>query len=238
MDGTGSLDWYNEFGDGLRKKEVPAVTQRLHMRRALECIREDFAATPQVIRPGGGLYSKSMANNTSVNAARMGFGIATWNWAVYLDTQLALSLESVSRRGAWEYDRRITASDIPWTVDAPYWLGFHDRDLALDGQAFSRLLSGLGDGIRYMNGSEYSAYLHANVRGTPVESLQLTVEYDTHYSGYFASHPSRWTVHLSDQTRSALKVAAAEKQTVELPPGLGKRILWDIKSQGTQPSGR
>ena len=64
-----------------------------------------------------------------MNAARMGFGLATWNWAVYLGTDVAISLESVSRRGSWEYNQRVTGADIPWTVDAPYWLGFHDRDL-------------------------------------------------------------------------------------------------------------
>src|SRR5262249_40894727 len=101
MDGVGSLDWYNEFGDGLRKHDVPAVMQRLHMSRAIEYIREDFGVTPQVVRPGGGLYSKSTANNTAVVAARAGFGLATWNWAVYLGRDFAVSLESVSRRGSW-----------------------------------------------------------------------------------------------------------------------------------------
>jgi peptidoglycan/xylan/chitin deacetylase (PgdA/CDA1 family) len=218
MDGVGSLDWYNEFGDGLRKREVPAVTQRLHLERALECIREDFGVRPQVVRPGGGLYSRTGANNTSVNAARMGFGIATWNWAVYLGPEMAISLESVSRRGAWDYDKRITAADLAWTPDAPFWLGFHDRDLALDPPSFERLLTGLGAGIRYMNGSEYSAYLHAKVRGAPG---RFTVEYDSHYCAYFASHPSRWTVHLADDVRGQLP----EKRTVEVPKGLGAHAL-------------
>ena len=113
MDGVGSLDWYNEFGDALRKQEVPAATQRFHMARSIDYIREDFGVTPQVIRPGGGLYSKSPQNNTSMNAARMGLGLATWNWAVYLGTDLAISLESVSRRGSWEYNRRVTRRRYP-----------------------------------------------------------------------------------------------------------------------------
>ena len=53
MDGVGSLDWYNEFGDGLRHRDVPAATQRLHMQRSIDCIREDFGVVPQVLRPGG-----------------------------------------------------------------------------------------------------------------------------------------------------------------------------------------
>jgi peptidoglycan/xylan/chitin deacetylase (PgdA/CDA1 family) len=227
MDGVGSLDWYNEFGDDLRKREVPAITQRLHMQRSIECIREDFGVTPLVVRPGGGLYSRNnSANNTAVNAARMGFGIATWNWAEYLGPDLVVSLESVSRRGSWQYDRRVTAADIPWTVDAPFWLGFHDRDLSLDNQSFERLLSDLGNSIRFMNGSEYSAYLHAKVHRAASDSLQLAVDYDGHYCRYFQSRPSRWIVHLSDDTRRALKRQAPEKQVVEVPAGLGSHILW------------
>jgi hypothetical protein len=232
MDGVGSLDWYNEFGDALRKREIPAVTQRLHLQRALECIREDFGVLPQVVRPGGGLYSKNSANNTSLNAARMGLGLATWNWAVYLSRDSVISLESVSRRGAWQFDKRVTGADIPWTVDAPYWLGFHDRDLSLDHASIGRLLEDLGPGIRYMNGSEYSAYLHANIRRTPQSGLQFAVDYDDHYCDYFVSHPSQWTVHLSDDVRKSLKGDVPEKQTVRLPRGGGTRVIWSGAQNG------
>ena len=235
MDGVGSLDWYNEFGDALRKQEVPAATQRFHMARSIAYIGEDFGVTPQVIRPGGGLYSKSPPNNTAMNAARMGFGLATWNWAVYLGTDLAISLESVSRRGSWEYNRRVTGADIPWTVDAPYWLGFHDRDLSLDHAGIARLLDDLGEGIRYMNGSEYSAYLHAQVSRADKPALQFTVTYDDHYCEYFASHASRWTVHLSDETRKLLGRAQPEKQAIEIPKGLGTHVLWNAEA-GSQTS--
>src|ERR1035437_5932084 len=235
MDGVGSRDWYNEFGDALRQQEVPAATQRFHMARSIAYIREDFGVTPQVIRPGGGLYSKSPPNNTAMNAARMGFGLATWNWAVYLGTDLAISLESVSRRGSWEYNRRVTGADIPWTVDAPYWLGFHDRDLSLDHAGIARLLDDLGEGIRYMNGSEYSAYLHAQVSRADKPALQFTVTYDDHYCEYFASHPSRWTVHLSDETRKLLGRAQPEKQAIEIPKGLGTHVLWNAEA-GSQTS--
>ena len=55
MDGVGSLDWYNEFGDALRKHEIPAATQRLHMARAIELhprgFRRDAAGDPAGRRP-------------------------------------------------------------------------------------------------------------------------------------------------------------------------------------------
>jgi peptidoglycan/xylan/chitin deacetylase (PgdA/CDA1 family) len=160
MDGVGSLDWYNEFGDALRKAEIPAVTQRVHMQRAIEYIRADFGATPHVIRPGGSLYSKSRANNTALIAAQMGLGVATWDGPVYLGKDLVLSLDPVSRRRAWKYNQQLAAADLPWGIDGPTWLSFHDRDLSLDHGSVARLLDTLGDGIRYMSGAEYSAYLH------------------------------------------------------------------------------
>lgn len=229
MDGVGSLDWYNEFGDNLRKREIPAATQRLHMSRALECIREDFGGVPQVFRPGGSLYSKSTANNTAIIAAHMGFGIATWSEAVYLGKDLAVSLEPISKRKPWAYNEPITASDVPWTIDAPAWLGFHDRDLALDHDSVARLLNILGPGVHYMSGAEYSAYLHAAIEQPRGESMQFVVEYDGHYCGWFASHPSRWTVHFSDETRQSIGGSLPEKQTIEVPPGIGKHVLWSEK---------
>lgn len=236
MDGVGSLDWYNEFGDNLRKREIPAATQRLHMSRALECIREDFGVVPQVIRPGGGLYSKSPANNTAVIAAQMGFGIATWSQAVYLGRDLAVSLEPISKRKPWAYNEPITASDVPWTIDAPVWLGFHDRDLALDHDSVARLLDILGPGVRYLSGAEYSAYLHTDVEQPRGENMQFVVEYDGHYCGWFASHPSRWTLHFSDETRRSIGGSLPEKQTIEVPPGIGEHILWSEKPHAAKAS--
>jgi hypothetical protein len=196
------------------------------MSRALECIREGFGVVPQVIRPGGDLYSKSTANNTAVIAAQMGFGIATWSQAVYLGRDLAVSLEPISKRKPWAYYEPITAGDVPWTIDALVWLGFHDRDLALDHDSVARLLNILGPRVRYMSGAEYSGYLHGNIEQLRGESVQFVVEYDGHYSSWFASHPSRWTVHLSDEARRSIEESLPEKQTIEVPPGIGKHILW------------
>ncbi|HWB87494.1 MAG TPA: hypothetical protein VG675_25350 [Bryobacteraceae bacterium] len=236
MDGVGSLDWYNEFGDNLRKHEIPAATQRFHISRSLEYLREDFGVVPQVIRAGGSLYSKSSVNNTAVIAAHMGFGIATGNSIVYLGPDMVLSLEPVSYRKPWGYNRPIVEADIPWTIDAPTWLGFHDRDLALDHSSVSHLLDILGSGIRYMHGTEYSAYLHANISGASGETMQFAVDYDSHYCGWFASHPSHWTLHLSDETRHSLDGSVPEKQTIEVSQGLGKHVLWSGKLHAEKAS--
>jgi hypothetical protein len=234
MDGVGSLDWYNEFGDNLRKHEIPAATQRFHMNRSIEYIREDFGVVPTVIRGGGSLFSKSPANNSAAIAARLGFGIATSNVVVYLGPDLALSLEPVSYRKPWAYNQSITASDVPWTNDAPVWIGFHDRDLAMDHSAVGRLLDALGS-VHYLHGAEYSAYLHATVGQAASDALQFVTAYDDHYCGWFATHPSHWTVHLSDETRQTLDRPYPEKQTIEVPKGLGKQVIWTA-TRRTQPA--
>ena len=108
----------------------------------------------------------------------------------------------------------------------------------MDIKAFERLLSGLGDGIRFMNGNEYSAYVHSSVRTVPGERLRFEVEYDARYCEYFASRPSRWAVHLSDDTRRALKGKIPEKQAVVVPAGLGKHILWSEVSSTSDVGSR
>jgi LmbE family N-acetylglucosaminyl deacetylase len=77
---------------------------------------------------------------------------------------------------------------VPWRTDASAWLGSHDRDLALDHSAAARLLDALGIGVRYMNGAEYSAYLHAHAGQLRGEALQFVVDYDDHWCAWFASH--------------------------------------------------
>jgi len=233
MDGVGSLDWYNEFGDALRKAEIPAVTQRVHMQRAIEYIRADFGATPHVIRPGGSLYSKSRANNTALIAAQMGLGVATWDGPVYLGKDLVLSLDPVSRRRAWKYNQQLAAADLPWGIDGPTWLSFHDRDLSLDHGSVARLLDTLGDGIGYMSGAEYSAYLHTAVGRGRGEAFQFVVDYDGHYCDWFDAHASRWTVHFSDEMRRQFDGQVPERQSIELSKGTGTRVLWTGKLHGT-----
>jgi hypothetical protein len=82
-----------------------------------------------------------------------------------------------------------------------------------------------------MSGAEYSAYLHANIEQPGGESMQFVVKYDGHYCGWFASHPSHWTVHLSDETRRSIGGSLPERRTIEIPPGIGKHILWSEKPQ-------
>ena len=44
-------------------------------------------------------------------------------------------------------------------------------------------------------------------------------------------HPSRWTVHLSGETRKLLGLSQPEKQTIEAPKGLGTHVLWNAEAR-------
>lgn len=224
MDGTGSLDWYNEFGDNLRKRDIPAAVQFDHLRRAVEHIREDFGVRPLIVRPGGSLFSNAYASNTSRIAAQMGFGLTTGATIQFVSPQRVLLLEPISRKFSWAFNRTEAARNMPWTIDAPHWIGSHDRDLAMDKHAFVKLLDDLGSEVRYMQGREYAAYLHADVRRGDGPGLALTVDYDPHYCAFFAQYPSQWTLHVADEMRASLRLAD-EKRVLVVPKGTGRHVL-------------
>jgi hypothetical protein len=224
MDGAGTLGFDEEFGDSLRKKDVPAITQRFLMERGLEYIRQDFGAVPLFVINGGGGKSLAYPHHSARLAAEMGFGLGNFNAVWYLGKDVALAIGQVARNGGWAHNRQLAGKDIPWTIDAPYFLVFHDRDISIDGTAADRLLTNLGPGIRYMTANEYSGYLHARAARAE-QSNALVLDYDDHYCRYFANHPSTWILHLSDETRRDLKASAPEKRTVSIPAGTGRHLV-------------
>jgi hypothetical protein len=227
MDGTGTLGFDEEFGDQLRKQEVPAITQRYLLERGLEYIQKDFGVTPLFVINGGGAWSKSYPNHSPRIAAEMGFGLSNFGSPGYLGRDLVIAIEQIVRRGSWAHDRKLAGADIPWTIDAPYFLVFHDRDVSMDPGALERLLTDLGEGVRYMTANEYCGYVHARVERDPRADapVSLAVSYDDHYCRFFASHESTWTLHLSDETRRAAGTAVPEKRTIRIPAGLGRHLV-------------
>jgi hypothetical protein len=228
MDGTGTLGFDEEFSDRLRNREVPAITQRFILERGLEYIQKDFGVTPLFVINGGSGWSRSYPNNTPRIAAEMGFGLGHFNTTTYLGKDLVItSMEPVVPNGSWAHDRKISAADIPWTIDAPAWLVFHDRDVSMDITAAERLLTALGEGVRYLSANEYSAYLHARIERDSDASApsSLAVLYDDHYCRYFESHGSTWTLHLSDETRRDMSPNTPEKRTIAVPKGLGRHVV-------------
>jgi len=234
-DGIGSLPWFQEFADRLRQQEVPAATQRFHMQRSIEYIQHDFGVTPLFLRPSAGAYSPSLTNHTARVAASMGFGLTRLSSPYYLGHDLVVQLGPVVPAATWAFTQpKLGAADVPWTVDGPFFLAFHDRDVAMDAGWFERILAGLGAGVRYMTANEYIGYLHARVSLEAVNPLSFNVEYDNRYGVYFASHKSSWTLHLSDQQRSLTKLP--EKNVFEIPAGLGRHRVSAV-GQG-QSTGR
>jgi len=236
LDGVATLGWDNEFSDRIRKQEIPAVTQKLHMERSIEYLQQDFGVTPLFIRPGGGEFSPTWVNHTGRIAAQLGFGLTRLATLYYLGRDRVIALGLVPQIG-WAYDKQPSSKEVPWTVDGPVFLAFHDRDVAMDKSAVERLLDEIGDGVRYMTAGEYCAYLHAEVERDTAEAdrLSLAVSYDDHYCRYFASHASTWTLHLSDEMRNSLK--APEKQAVFIPKGLGRHIVRiDARGVAVQPA--
>ena len=228
MDGAGTLGFDYEFGDPVRNKEVPAITQKYLLARGLEYIQQDFGVRPLFVINGGSAWSRSYPNHSPRIAAEMGFGLCHFNTPGYLGRDLVItSMEPVVLRGSWQYDQKLTAADVPWTVDAPYFLVFHDRDVSMDSSSLERLLTNLGKGIRYLSADEYCAYLHTQVTQTGGDGStnSLLIHYDEHYCRYFANHESRWTLHLSDSMRQALKTAVPEKQIISIQPGLGNHSV-------------
>jgi hypothetical protein len=220
------LNWYKEFGDFVRKAEVPAIMQRLHLQRGLDGIAEDFGVRAVAMICGGGYGSTSPPHHTARLAATMGFGLAQVENTFYLDHTIAVPLEPVMPRVQWHYNDVLGADEMPWTNDAPTFFGFHDRDVAMDPPSLGRLLDTVVQGARHMTFAEYCAYLHAQVeRVTDAPAgRRLRVRYDEHYCGFFRSHASRWVLHLADDA-SGRAPAGGERRLIEVAPGTGTDIV-------------
>jgi hypothetical protein len=228
MDGVGTLGWDVEFGDRLRGQDVPAILQREHLERALEALEEDFGVRPLFVIAGGGAHSTSLAHHSQRIAAELGFGLSSDFGAIgYLGRDRVIALSPIAVRHTWRYDQKIDSSAIAWTIDAPSFLIFHDRDVSLDAEAAERLLSSLGPGVRYMAASEYCSYLHAQAKLAPAAGVEpaLRLVYDPHYCRYFAGHESEWVLHLADETRSRLPGSPPERRTVRVPKGVGSFLI-------------
>ncbi len=225
MDANVPHGFDEEFGDKLRKKDVPAITQRFLMERGLEYLRADFGAIPLFVINGGSGKSLSYPHHSARLAAEMGFGLGHFNAVWYLGDDLVLAMEQVVHSGSWAHDRPLPPRDIAWTVDAPQFLVFHDRDVSLDVTAVERLLTSLGPDTRYLTANEYCGYLHARVESDAQTPGALVLHYDEHYCRYFADHASTWVLHLSDETRRDLKISVPEKRAVRVPKGTGRHLV-------------
>jgi hypothetical protein len=252
MAGAGSLDgWYVEFQDRRRDKEVPAVAQMYHMERSLTELQQDFGVQALELKPGGDAWSKSQFNNTAQLAARVGFGLFHGDVVTYyLDHQLVLDMAAVVP----DFDTLVGGvhpEQWPAHPDGPLFLGFHDRDIALNHSFMDQLFAALPAGYRTMETNEYIGILHTEVNSSSGgDNLQLTFAQDNHYCAYFDKHDSSWQLWLADPLREELaashpevfldgkpvRLSSADLQheslAIDLPPGLATHT-WRFNTRSS-----
>jgi peptidoglycan/xylan/chitin deacetylase (PgdA/CDA1 family) len=241
--------WYTEFGDRRRGTEMPAVVQLFHMQRSFEYLKKDFGQRPLEMRPGGGTWSKSYANQTALLAARAGFGIfqAEPSSFYYLDRDLVLDMNGIGAHAPVSYDRPIHAELWPPHVDGPVMAIFHDRDIAFRPDFIERLFAALPAGYETVSTNQYVGFLHARIESAANHGWQLKFLFDEPYCAYFDSHPSSWRVWLSDPWRDELRSLHEwvitvdgktlrtanisdllhENLTIDIPAGLGEHV-WTL----------
>jgi hypothetical protein len=225
------VGWYREFGDTRRGQEIPAAVQRMHMQKSIEWLQEEFGVEPLSFVAGGNGISESFPNNTTVLAARAGFG---W-FGDYEGPDLAIeALAGYSGMGG---------SEFGGTADAPLviWIppDGHDRGIAQKPEEFPRIFA-LLQGRRYGGMNEYIAYLHATMRSETASELNVSLDYDGRYCRYFEKHSSEWRVDapgiagplsVTVDGKPEHLISGESGAAITIPPGLGTHRV-EIRSEG------
>jgi hypothetical protein len=176
-------------------------------------------------------------NYTYKIAGENGYGLALDTSSHYLGPDYVVSLP-VCVTGEFQ-------GNFARGVPAVYY--FHDLDIYSNSNYLASLLNGIDADAHYLSMDEWSGYLHAQLNATAptTDSLRLGFTYDNYYARYFGTHPSAWTLHLSDEVRQDLQSwggvaivvdgavvgtndAASyfrEKQTLTVPAGNGTHTI-------------
>lgn len=172
--------WYTEFGDRRRGTEMPAIVQLFHMQRSFEYLQKDFGRRPLELRPGGGTWSQSYANQTALLAARAGFGIfqAEPSSFYYLDRDLVLDMNGIAAHAPVSYDQPVHAELWPPHPDGPVMAIFHDRDIAFRPDFIERLFAALPAGYETVSTNQYVGFLHARIESADDDGWQLKFLFD------------------------------------------------------------
>ncbi|MEA1997281.1 MAG: hypothetical protein U9N45_06555 [Gemmatimonadota bacterium] len=215
------VGWYREFGDTRRGfRDIPAATQRFHMKTSREWIGHLFGVDPLSFVAGGGGVSLSYNNHTWILAAKEGFGWFCW-FGGYLGQDLAV--RGWMFQGTPEAPRTIAAQP-----DA------HDKGIAEHPEQFLRTFSIAGPDAVYMGINEYVGYMHASPESETAAMPELNISYDPHYCQFFRENESIFKLDIADWARGRLagreivvdgsvagKVAAEGIQEVRVPAGIG-----------------
>jgi len=207
-EGKAEVGWYREFGDVERGKEISESAQRFRLERAIEWFKKEFGVTPLSLVAGGGAVSKSFANNTSVLAARLGFG---W-FGEYQGPDLAIDMAHPI------YNQFGGTADAPLVIWIPP--DGHDRGISQHPEEFPNIFDQLS-GWRYISMNGYIGFMHAKVAAAGGDSLVLTLTYDDHYCSYFRDHPSQWHFELPGVSGVKNIMVDGRAQSVKFENGLG-----------------
>ena len=182
-------EWYEEFEDRRRGKEIPAITQLYHMKRSIEGIKAQFKVTPLELNFGGGGISRSYQNNSWRIAASAGFG---WARGYYLGRDYVIRISKIPLKNRYRS-----------YLEGPTEIGIHDLDFTIDPNRLVKILNDL-EGKRFIGFNELVAYTHARITVTGGNPIRLEFNYDPHYCQHFKDHGSQWMLHLSDEVKEKL----------------------------------
>jgi len=218
--------WYTEFSDGRRDIEVPAIVQLFHLQRSLEYLRKDFGQRPLEFRPGGAGWSKSLANETGIVAARVGLGLfhAEPESFYYLDRDLVIDMAGISPQKTVAFDEPFATQLWPPHPDGPFMALFHDRDIAYQPEFVERLFTALPAGYQTISTNQYVGFLHTRIESSNEDGWQLKFLFDEQYCPYFTAHSSGWRVWMSDPWRDELKSLPEPVMTLDGKPVAGANI--------------
>lgn len=209
------VEWYREFYDRLRGKEIPASVQMRRMRISGEWIRFQFGQYPVAFIPGGYGVSRSPERNTWRLAGRSGFG-----WLDgYLGKDMAFE--------GWLFDG---TEDVPQFKKVPP--DGHDYGITQEPMAFAHYLERKGDVI-YIGYSDYIAYMHSSIQMKGGNILKIIFNWQNPLCQALVHCESQWSLLLSNWLREKIggnyitleidghrtKVPASAKIDFSIPAG-------------------
>jgi hypothetical protein len=214
-----NVDWYREFYDTRRSKEIDTTTQGLLFHNSINYTTEAFGTFPLTfVASNYAISGVPSENNVPQNytykiAALEGFGLAlTEDGYCYLGPQgdIVISGMSITRSYALT-DVSSIRNRLSSGWDIPIMAFFHDRDIASNPYFLDTYLTSMEVPStpnehavkRYLSQDEFVGYLHAKPSASS-SSITFSFQYDDHYCKYFGNHDSTWTLHVSDDLLAKL----------------------------------
>ena len=184
------VGWYREFYDVRRNAEIPAATQRFHLRQSKDWIQHQFGIEPLSVATGGNAVSTSFANNTWRIAAREGFG---W-YGGYLGEDFVVqgNANATAPLGGTE--------EVPLILPAPP--DGHDQGIVHNPAAFAAVFQRF-PGSRFMGLDEYIGYLHTRITSTGPFGLEIS--HHPKFGRFLQTHGSQYTLHLADWMQEQMR---------------------------------